>query len=205
MVTRYQCLSALAPLIGDSLVILGVGGVTEEWNSLRPSDANFDSASMGTAASLGLGLALALPQRQVVALDGDGGFLMNLSALASLGNLAPENLLVVIFDNECYDCIGGPPTATAGNVDLAATAAGAGIKNAQTVQSEAEFRTAVETALKTKGFSFIVAKVEPGTRKSKLKDTTRLEEKFRFIRYLEQTEGIKILTQARQTKPGFSA
>ncbi len=205
MVSRYQCLSALAQLIGDSLVILGVSGVAEEWHSLRPSDANLHSGCMGTATSLGLGLALALPHRQVVALEGDGGFLMNLSAVATLGNIRPDNLLVVVFDNECYDCIGGSPTATAGDVDIASIAAGAGIKNAQTVHSEAEFKTAMETALKEKSFSFIVAKVEPGTKKSKLKDTSRLEEKFRFVRYLEQTEGIKILTQTRQTRPGTSA
>ena len=202
MVKRYDCLNALSQVVGDSLVILGIGGISEEWDSLRPSDANFYTSCMGTAASLALGLALALPHRQVVAVEGDGSFLMNLSAFATLGNMRPDNLLVVITDNERYDCIGGQPTATAGNVDLAQMAIGAGIKKAQTVRTLKEFKAAVQGALNKKVFSFMVAKVEPGTKELGLRDTGPPEEKYKFIRYLERTEGIKILTQARQKRPG---
>ena len=65
-----------------------------------------------------LGLALALPHRGVIALDGDGSILLNLGTLSTVGNYAPPNLMSIIFDNESYASTGGLPTATAGNVNV---------------------------------------------------------------------------------------
>ena len=57
---------------------------------------------MGMASSLGLGLALARPDRRVIVCDGDGSLLMNLGALATVGTMRPPNLTVVVWDNGEY-------------------------------------------------------------------------------------------------------
>jgi thiamine pyrophosphate-dependent acetolactate synthase large subunit-like protein len=69
---RFECLKILAPLCGDALAVTSAGAVTLEWNALRPSDGNFRVRTLGLCSSIALGMALGLPERGVVALDGDG-------------------------------------------------------------------------------------------------------------------------------------
>ena len=99
---RYECLEFLASVIGDGLAVANSGASTRQWARLRPSDGNLLSAGVGLVLPVSLGLALALPHRRVLALDGDGSALMSASALAALYTLMPRNLLVVVLDNEAY-------------------------------------------------------------------------------------------------------
>ena len=78
--------------------------------------------AMGLASSMGLGLALAKPNKQVLVLDGDGSLLMNLGTLATLAWSAPKNLIHIVFDNESLLSVGGFPTATSAGSDLAGIA-----------------------------------------------------------------------------------
>jgi len=80
---------------------------------------------MGLASSMGLGVALAQPERKVVVIDGDGSVLMNLGGLTTLARYAPPNLTHLVFDNESLLSVGGFPTATSTGSDLAAIARGA--------------------------------------------------------------------------------
>jgi hypothetical protein len=69
---RFDCLKIAAEDIGDALVISTVGGAAAEWNSIRPGDGNLRCRTLGLVSSIAMGLALALPNRSVVGLDGDG-------------------------------------------------------------------------------------------------------------------------------------
>jgi thiamine pyrophosphate-dependent acetolactate synthase large subunit-like protein len=150
--------------------------------------------ALGCHMPLALGVALGLPQRNVVCLETDGSALMNLGILATLGNQQPKNLKIFVFDNEIYECIGGPPTHTSGQVDLADMARGAGITEARTVRTEGELREAAEEALTTERLHFVVAKVEPGVKEGlPRKKTDGIEDKYLFARYLEDTEGITVI------------
>jgi sulfopyruvate decarboxylase subunit beta len=111
---------------------------------------------------MALGLALALPHRQVVAFDGDGSLLLNLGSLATIANQHPKNLIHIVFDNECYESSRGAPTATAGQADLAAVARGCGFANVVRTTTLAEFADAFMGARKANDLHFILAKVEPG-------------------------------------------
>lgn len=117
--------------------------------------------AMGLAASVGLGLALARPERRVVVLDGDGAILMNLGALATAAALAPPNLIHVIWDNAQYEVTGGQPTATAGPTDLVRVARGAGIRRARRVSSLAALRDAVRKAMRQPGPWVLVVPTRP--------------------------------------------
>jgi thiamine pyrophosphate-dependent acetolactate synthase large subunit-like protein len=83
--------------------------------------------AMGGAAMVGLGIALAQPERPVVVIAGDGEMLMGLGGLATISLQAPANLRVVVLDNSLYGETGGQPSHTAGPVDLATIGAGCGL------------------------------------------------------------------------------
>jgi sulfopyruvate decarboxylase subunit beta len=190
---RYECLEALAPMIDDQLVVTNVARTAFEWQMVKPREGNLYTMAMGLVTPVVLGLALALPHRGVVALDGDGGILLNLGALATVGNCAPSNMTCIIFDNEAYASTGGLPTATAGRTDLVAIAKGAGIDNSVQVDTLDEFSQAAKVALAGGGPAVIVAKVvsEMPPVEPKLMDGR--ENKYRFVRYIEETENRIIL------------
>lgn len=201
---RYDCLRAIAPHFGEELVVTNIGAVRHEWQALRPHPANFHLQNLGLTSSMALGLALALPHRKVVAFDGDGSLLLNLGSLATIANQHPRNLIHIVFDNECYESSRGAPTATAGNADLAAIARGAGIANAVTVKSLAEFETEFLRALKGEDLYFILAKVASGAGDVPAAALDSQENKYRFVRYIEKSENLEILssTLSRASDPG---
>ena len=103
---RIDCLKAIAGKVGDALVVGSAGGATVEWYDLHPSEGNFRSRTLGLASSIGLGIALSLPHRKVIVLDGDGSLLMNLCGLSTAAWSAPRNLIHIVFDNSVYEFLG---------------------------------------------------------------------------------------------------
>ena len=115
--------------------------------------------SMGLASSIGLGLALARPEIRVFVVDGDGSLLMNLGSLATIGWTRPQNLVLIIWDNELYGTTGGQETATAHRADLEAAARAMGAPATVTVRTEPDFDAAIARARVDEGPWVIVAKV----------------------------------------------
>src|SRR5919197_2132261 len=107
--------------------------------------------AMGLASSMGLGIALTRPDKQVVVFDGDGSVLMNLGGLTTLARYKPKNLVHVVFDNESLLSVGGFPTATSTGSDLAAIAAAAGIPRTAAVRTIDEFTKDFDEALSARG------------------------------------------------------
>src|SRR5580765_1674677 len=138
--TRLDALNAIYSRLEQQIVVTIMGAVAAELQSIghRPNFFYLQHA-MGLASSMGLGIALAKPERKVVVFDGDGSILMNLGGLTTLGRYRPPNLVHVVFDNESLLSVGGFPTATATGSDLAAIARGAGIQDAVTVNGVDEF------------------------------------------------------------------
>lgn len=194
---RYEFLQVLAKHVTDELAVVSLGGTIDEWNSLRPSPKNLYLKIMGSITPVAYGLAEALPHRRVISLDTDGSFLLNMGILPTLGNEQPKNLVVIVLDNECYEVIGRAPTHTqGGRVDLAAMARGAGVERAVTVRTVEEAEAAIKDAFATEGTSFIVAKLEPGTMvfpEEERKRTDGLEDKYIFVRHIEDLERITII------------
>jgi sulfopyruvate decarboxylase subunit beta len=191
---RYDCLRAIAPHFGEELVVTNLGAVRHEWRALRPHPGNYHLQNLGLTSSMALGLALALPHRKVVAFDGDGSLLLNLGSLATIANQHPKNLIHIVFDNECYESSRGAPTATAGKTDLAAIARGAGFANVMTAKTLAEFEEGFLRALKSNDLYFILAKVEAGAGDVPAAALDSQENKYLFVRYIEKSENLKILT-----------
>lgn len=151
----------IGELAGDEAVIGGIGNTKFDLVAAGHRPRNFYMlGSMGLAASIGLGVALAQPQRQVLVLEGDGSLLMNLGCLATVAQVAPPNLTVVVWDNRAYQITGGQPTATAAGADLVAVARGAGLQRAAWAEDEAGFAALVAEALRAPGPALIAARVD---------------------------------------------
>jgi thiamine pyrophosphate-dependent acetolactate synthase large subunit-like protein len=192
---RFDCLKSLVPMLSDEIVVISLGGQIDEWYHLRPSRKNMYIKGMGAVIPFTFGLSVALPHRKIICSDTDGSLLLNMGILATLGNENPNNLIVMIMDNECYETIAKHPTHTCKNVDLAEMARGAGIKNAFTVKTVSEFTDRMEKALKLNELSFIVLKLEPGSQafpEEERKRSDGIEDKYNFVRYLEDSENITI-------------
>lgn len=192
---RYECLEAIAADVGDALAVTTAGATTLEWNRFRPSDGNLMCKTLGLVSSIGLGIALGLPRRKVLALDGDGALLMNLCALPTIAWRNPANLIHIVFDNGIYESSGARATATSAGADLVEIARGAGYPHATWTTTVEEFRKEVQAALGRQALSLIGAKVEPGRCQVPPLELDEVENKYRFIRYIERSEGIKILTK----------
>ena len=109
MMKRDQALRVLADHYPDGIVV-PVYQSAFDWLAIRPHPLNYlCTGAMGQASSHGLGLALGVPDEKVVILDGDGSLLMNLSALATIANLAPPNLIHFVVNNGVYEVNGNFP------------------------------------------------------------------------------------------------
>lgn len=193
---RFDCMSILAKMLKDELVILSLGASVDEWYNAAPHmrEASLFQQQLGCVTAQAFGLAVGLPHRRIVSLDTDGGMMFNLGILATLGNEQPKNLFTVVWDNQCYQSIGGPPTHTAGRVDLARIAQGAGIDHAYTARSLAEFEEHCEAGLRTPAPYVVVAKVDADVRRDiKRKHSDGREDKYVFVRHVEASEGIVIM------------
>lgn len=189
---RLDALAAVFPRLEQrgTVVVTIMGAVAAELQGLghRPNFFYLQHA-MGLASSLGLGIALARPDLQVVVLDGDGSLLMNLGTLTTLARYRPRNLVHVVFDNESLLSVGGFPTATATGSDLAAIAGGAGVPRAVTVRTLDEFAKAFGEALAAGELTTLVAKVEAVGPAAFVTDLSLLENRYQFQRHLQDLRG----------------
>ncbi|PYQ93292.1 MAG: thiamine pyrophosphate-binding protein [Acidobacteria bacterium] len=182
---RLDALRAIYSLLEDRVVVTIMGAVAAELQSIGHR-ANFFylQHAMGLASSMGLGIALTRPDRQVIVFDGDGSVLMNLGGLTTLARYRPRNLVHVVFDNESLLSVGGFPTATSTGTDLAAIAAAAGVRRTATARTLDEFRGAFDEAIAARDLTTIVAKVDAVGPSKYVTELSLLENRFAFQRYL---------------------
>jgi len=159
---RYDCLQQLAGWVDDHMFgVTSLSSNTAIWSELRTNGPNFSGMNMGLCVPFALGLSLAFPRQTVIALDSDGSLMNNTSALLSVGDVRPSNLVIIVMDNQSYARMG--PTATSRNADLEAMARGAGIPHTATIRTEAEFEAHIKPALRQPGPSFFRVIVEAET------------------------------------------
>lgn len=201
MVSRLALLKELASIVPeDVLVVSSIGNNSGFWGQLAEREANLFHATLGMCSPAALGLALALPERRVIALDADGNLILNLGVLGTVANENPANLTILVMDNRNY--LGshkkepGMPTATGGKMNLEQVARGCGITSACTVHEVAMFREKIRIALAGSGPHFVCAEIEPldhdrPGKEKRIPDPR--ENKYQFAKYIERTAGVQIL------------
>jgi thiamine pyrophosphate-dependent acetolactate synthase large subunit-like protein len=151
----------VAKLKANEAVIGGIGNTNFDlWTAGQRPQNFYMLGSMGLAVPIGLGVALAQPQRKTFVLEGDGSLLMQLGCLGTVAMTAPKNLAIVVFDNQMYQITGSQKSLTASTVDLVAMAQGAGLKQGEWAKDEAHFEALVERALKGAGPWLIGARID---------------------------------------------
>jgi phosphonopyruvate decarboxylase len=164
-VSRFEALRAAVSALRTEPVVHANGYICRESFAVKDRIENFYMiGSMGMASAIGLGIALAVPDRSTVVFDGDGNLLMSLGILPMIGGGPvmgrgrPANLVHVVFDNALYGSTGNQvsPSRTIG---LHHIARAAGYERVTAVTDADEIRAAVATALAGGGPSFILARV----------------------------------------------
>jgi sulfopyruvate decarboxylase subunit beta len=202
-VKRAECIGMLYPELDDKVVVTIMGACAQELYDLGHKETFFYlQHAMGLASSVGLGLALHLPQEKIVVLDGDGSVLMNLGTLATLARYRPRNLVHFIFDNGSLLSTGGFDThTTSGITNLAAIARGAGIEHVAAVDSVMDFGEAAIEAFARDDLSVIVAKVAAVGPNHYGMDLQLPENAFRFKRWLAARKPAVRSAAAANTQP----
>ena len=145
----------------DEAVVGGIGNSNFDlWASGQRPQNFYMLGSMGLAIPIAFGVAIAQPQRHVVALEGYGSLLMQLGCLATVAMRAPNNLTIIVWDNGIYQITGGQPTASASTADLVSVARGAGIANSAWAADEDDFDRLFASALKGGGPSLIAVRID---------------------------------------------
>ncbi|MFC1942677.1 thiamine pyrophosphate-dependent enzyme [Chloroflexota bacterium] len=145
---------------GDAIVTATMQA-NSEWSkvSTNPELDLMFTGAMGKASSVGLGLALARPDKKVIVLDGDGSLLMNLGSLVTIASLAPPNLIHFVFENNVYHTSGAQPIPCAGKVNFSGLAKSAGYANVHELATPESLDSNMETIMSQPGPTFVCLKL----------------------------------------------
>lgn len=179
-----EALSVLHELRREQLVVTTMGAA-REWPRLSqsPLDFHYLPSAMGHAPAIGLGFALAQPEREVIVLNGDGCTLMGLSVLVTIIASGVQNLTVIVFDNGIYEVTGGQTTAGGAiDVDYAGMARAAGFGNVHRFADLDTWRAAAAGILAQPGPRFICLRVEPVGESFHLPPPEPVADKIRRLR-----------------------
>jgi sulfopyruvate decarboxylase subunit beta len=194
---RIEVIRRMAQVVTkDDLLTTSIGQTWDDRWNYKPADNTFFTGILGSVTTTALGLAVSLPHRRIVAIESDGSVLLNTGVMCTLGKERPPNLTVVVMDNGIYENIGGPPTHTSANTDLAKMAEGAGCLNCVTARDADEFDRQFRRMIDDDQVGYLVATIEPWVKYQwewkDRKATDGVEDKYRFLRYVEKLEGVVI-------------
>lgn len=181
VMNRFDVTSRLiAKLKHEEAVIGGIGNTNFDlWAAGHRPQNFYMLGSMGLAFPIALGVALAQPDRRVLALEGDGSLLMQLGALSTIAALKPKNLVVIVMDNGIYQITGAQPTPAADVADIVAIALGSGLVNSTWAADEEDFERLVDEAMSADEPSLIAVRIDdkPGVGTTR-RDPVQIRERF---------------------------
>jgi thiamine pyrophosphate-dependent acetolactate synthase large subunit-like protein len=178
---RRKLVTSLLAERSDTLIVSSLGAPCWDVAAAGDHDLNFYVwGAMGSAAMLALGLAVAQPERRVIAVVGDGDILMGLGSLPTIAVAQPRNLALLVLDNERYGDTGNQPSLTAASVDLEATARAAGFSETAVLRAEDDIGRGKRLLFDSAGPVFVVGKVasEKSTIVLPPRDGTFLKHRF---------------------------
>ena len=173
---RYEAIKDIMKNIDDELIVCNIGFPSRELYEIDDRDENFYMiGSMGLASSIGLGLALARPDKDIVVIDGDGSLLMNMGSLVTIFAANPSNLTWIVIDNGAYGSTGNQDTY-AQLIDLVEIAKSVGFKNSYNYED-----INLKELIESDDCSFVVYNTEPGNSTAPIIDLDPVTIKQRFM------------------------
>lgn len=174
---RYEAIRDIMEQVDEELVICNIGFPSRELYEINDRSKNFYMiGSMGLASSIGLGLALAKPSKNVVVIDGDGSLLMNMGSLVTVFANNPSNLTWIVIDNGAYGSTGNQDTY-AQKLDLVDMAKGVGFENSYDFND-----INLKDVMHNENASFVVYRTEAGNSKAPIIDLDPITIKERFMK-----------------------
>jgi sulfopyruvate decarboxylase subunit beta len=163
---RKEAVKIIAESVGKNPIISANGFMSRDLFETYDKESNFYMiGSMGLASSIGLGIALKNPKKQVFVFDGDGNILMNLGSLVTIGSLKPINLVHIIFDNNSHESTGGQPTNSS-KINLEKIAKTANYK-IFVIQTKSKLILVLNDIKKLPGPIFLLIKISTSKERSK--------------------------------------
>ena len=171
-------------LQGDEMIVSSNGNISRQAFHLLNRPHIYLRGSMGLPLSVGLGLSLAQPEKKVIVITGDGNFLMGLGSLTTIAHFSPENLRIIILDNEIYATTGGQLTVSS-TINYKLLIEGSGVENVvslTSINNEKEVKKSLIKLLKQGGLQLLHIKVERDDIKLSNIDwhPTEITKKFHF-------------------------
>jgi len=162
-IDRRELLAQLFPDQADWLFVSGLAGASKDSAALTDDGPNLYTmaGTMGAAVPMGLGMALAAPERMVAVINGDGELLMGIGAFVTVASARPANMVMVCLDNCMHGETGRQTGHTAATTDLAAIARGAGIEQVMTISEPGEIEAAAAFLRDGQGPKFLHCRVLP--------------------------------------------
>ncbi len=176
-ITREDIIRCIVDVSGDDTVVSTTGKASRELFEIRKEYGQGHSydfltvGSMGHSSSIALGITLNKPNRKIWCVDGDGGVLMHMGAMAVIGVNKPQNLVHIVINNGAHETVGGMPTV-ADKIDFVKIALGCGYPYAESVDDLASFKLKLTEAKKRNSLSFIEIKCGVGSRSNLGRPTT---------------------------------
>jgi sulfopyruvate decarboxylase subunit beta len=163
---RKEAVEIIGNYVGKNPIVSANGFMSRDLFEMNDKKSNFYMiGSMGLASSIGLGIALKNPKKQVFVFDGDGNILMNLGSLVTIGSLKPKNLIHVVFDNSSHESTGGQPTNSS-QINLEKIAKVVNY-NIFVVQSKTKLMSVLKNIKKLQGPIFLLVKISTSKERSK--------------------------------------
>lgn len=183
---RKEAIETVISSIDTTDVVVSTTGlISRELFEGFDSDRNiYVPGSMGLVSSIGLGLAVSLPKKKVVVIDGDASLLMNLGSIVTIGNRKPGNLLHIVVDNGVYGSC-SEEKSMSDSACLDKLASDVGYQYLCVASSQDDLRCAIMAF--RKGPGFILAKIEPGGRRDFRRPLNLVQIKDRFMSFLHQS------------------
>ncbi|WP_407381916.1 sulfopyruvate decarboxylase subunit beta [Methanobrevibacter sp.] len=177
---RRDAIFKIMESIDDELVVCNIGFPSRELYNIHDRAENFYMiGSMGLASSIGLGLALSQPDKDVVVIDGDGALLMNMGSLVTVNACKPRNLTWIVINNGAYGSTGNQETY-AKDLDLVSIANSVGFKSYNFFDIE------LKRKIRNNSCNLIVFNCKPGNSEAPIIDLTPEEIKNRFMKAIEK-------------------
>lgn len=156
--------------------------------SRHPLDFNYLSSTMGGAVPLGLGLALAKPDYDVIVLSGDGSLLMNLGCLATVVASGAANITIIVMDNGLYEVTGGQQTpGRQANVNYAMLAQATGFRCSRSFGCPSDWQEFLESDWPPSGPALISLRVDRVESATKRHTGTKVDIELKRLRIHLQT------------------
>jgi thiamine pyrophosphate-dependent acetolactate synthase large subunit-like protein len=156
---RHQAIKAIADCYKNAYFIGCNGLVTRELYAINDGPHNFYVlGSMGLPPAIGLGIALAKPNKKIIVITGDGNQLMSLGTLATIGKTSPKNFVEIVLDNECYETTGGQETSSS-TTKFSELAKNSGFKHSEYVDTLSRLKAVLKKYVDAAGPILIHAKV----------------------------------------------